>query len=140
MENIYEVFEAISSGTVVARYLVNTTRVQKAIEVYKECLFLLNEASGNEKEPFISAYITIWLGMLKGYYLINDLTSVIECGRTLIALLRACGDRQGEGMLLGGLGNVYQSIGEYGRAEAYQKKALVIIKEIGDRKTEAKCY
>ena len=35
---------------------------------------------------------------------------------------------------------MYQSLGEYGKAEEYQKKALVITKEIGDREGEATCY
>ena len=35
---------------------------------------------------------------------------------------------------------MYQSLGEYGKAETYYKKALVIIKEIGDKKGEAASY
>ena len=33
-----------------------------------------------------------------------------------------------------------QSLGEYGKAEEYQRKALAIRKEIGDREGEAACY
>ena len=35
---------------------------------------------------------------------------------------------------------MYQSLGQYGKAEEYEKKALVIGKEIGDREREATCY
>ena len=35
---------------------------------------------------------------------------------------------------------MYQSLGEYGKAETYQKNALVITKEIGDKQGEATCY
>ena len=33
-----------------------------------------------------------------------------------------------------------QSLGEYGKAEEYQRKPLAIRKEIGDSKGEAACY
>ena len=35
---------------------------------------------------------------------------------------------------------VYQSLGQYGKAEEHQRKALVIKKEIGDREGEAARY
>ena len=35
---------------------------------------------------------------------------------------------------------MYQSLGEYGKAEENQRKALVITKEIGDKEGEATCY
>ena len=35
---------------------------------------------------------------------------------------------------------VYQSLGEYGKAETYHKKAIVIAKEIGNKQGEAACY
>ena len=50
------------------------------------------------------------------------------------------GNREGEATCYGNLGSVYQSLGQYGKAEEYQKKALVIRKEIGDREGEATCY
>ena len=35
---------------------------------------------------------------------------------------------------------VYQSLGEYGKAQTYLENALVIRKEIGDKRGEATCY
>ena len=35
---------------------------------------------------------------------------------------------------------MHHCLGQYGMAEEYLKKALVISKEIGDRKGEATCY
>ena len=46
------------------------------------------------------------------------------------------GDEQGEAACYGSLGKVFQSLGQFGKAEEYQKKAL----EIGDRHGEAVCY
>ena len=50
------------------------------------------------------------------------------------------GDREGEAKCYGNLGTVRHSLGEYDKAEEYQKKALVITKEISDREGEATCY
>ena len=46
----------------------------------------------------------------------------------------------GEAACFGNLGTLYEHLGEYDKAEEYQKKSLVIRKEIGDRKGEATCY
>ena len=49
-------------------------------------------------------------------------------------------DKQGEATDYGNLGNVFYSMGEYGKAVEYSQKALVITKEIGDKTKEASCY
>ena len=46
----------------------------------------------------------------------------------------------GEATCYGNLGNVFQSVGEYAKAEEYLHKALTINTEIGDRNGEAICY
>ena len=38
------------------------------------------------------------------------------------------------------LGTVFQSVGQYTKAEEYSQKALVILKEIGDEQGEASAY
>ena len=47
------------------------------------------------------------------------------------------GDREGEASSYGNLGTVFQSLGEYGKAEEYLQKALAIQSEIGDKEGEA---
>ena len=129
-------------GTVVAlvNYLLNTSRVLKAIELCKECLIFHNKlASGNKKDPFRSAYLAIWSAVFQGFSLINDLTSLVECEKTLLAPLRACSDPEVEVAFLGRLGIAYHSLSEYGKAKGFQKEALVIAQQIGDRKGEASC-
>ena len=141
MDNIHEVLKAFISGAgVVACYLLKTRRVRKSIELFKEFLILFNKAVGNETELYRLTYITIWSAIFDGFYLISDFTSMIECGGKLCALLRASGDPEREAALLAKLGYAHQSLGEYGKAEEYHKKALVITKEIGDRQGEAACY
>jgi len=77
-------FRGLFIATVVADYLLNTKRVLKAIALFKECLILPNDkALGDEKELSRSAYFAISSAVMHGFYLVNDLTSVLECGSTL---------------------------------------------------------
>ena len=46
------------------------------------------------------------------------------------------GDRAGEGRAYANLGNAYQSLGDFKRAEKYHKQRLSIAKELGDRAGE----
>ena len=141
MDNIDEILVAFFIATVVAYYLLDTRRVLKAIALFKECLILLNDkALEDEKELFRSAYLTISSAVMHGFYLANDLTSVLECGRTLLPLQRTWGDQKREVALLKRLGIVHQTLGQYDKTEKYQKKALVIAKEIGDRQREISGY
>ena len=55
-------------------------------------------------------------------------------------ILKEIGDKQGEAACCGNLGTVYQSLGEYRKAETYHNDAIVILKEIGDKQGEAACY
>ena len=50
------------------------------------------------------------------------------------------GAKQREAACNGNLGAVYESLGEYGKAEEYQRKALAKAKEIGAKQREAACY
>ena len=50
------------------------------------------------------------------------------------------GDKNGEATAYGKLGTVFQSVGQYAKAEEYLQKALVISKEIGDKQGEASDY
>jgi tetratricopeptide (TPR) repeat protein len=49
---------------------------------------------------------------------------------------RAAGNRRGEGVHLGNLGNAYRNLGEVRRAIEYYEQALAISREIGDRRNE----
>ena len=50
------------------------------------------------------------------------------------------GDKEGEATDYGNLGTVFQSVGQYTKAEECLQKALLIQKVIGDRKGEASTY
>ena len=147
MDNTEEIITTIFIGTFVATFLRNTSRVQQALELCKECLILLNKkALAKEKKIVELAYTGIYLSFFQTYCLLNDHTSGIECGRKLLHFLRVRGKtsqqtrKQVEAVYYGNLGTVYQSLGEYGKAETYYKNALVITKEIGNKQGEAACY
>ena len=50
------------------------------------------------------------------------------------------GDKQGEAACCGNLGIVFESVGEYAKAEKYLQKGITIMTEIGDKHGEAACY
>ena len=82
MENIFEILQAIHIGVVVATFLFNTRRIIKAIEIFKECLVLLNgKALETVKEATIPIYIYVYDKLLDGYTLIYDCPNAIECGK-----------------------------------------------------------
>ena len=57
-----------------------------------------------------------------------------------LAIQKQLGNKEGEATCYGNLGSVSEFLGEYGKAEEYQRKALAIRKEIGDKNGEAACY
>jgi len=50
------------------------------------------------------------------------------------------GDRAGEGVAYGNLGNAYHSQGDYAKAIEYHGQHLPIAKEVGDRVGEGRAY
>ena len=99
MENINELPQTVLIGFHVATFLLNTNRVLKAVELFKECLIILyNQAPKKEKEFVIRTFgNVIHLLMLNGYSHISDCTNAIECGRKLLVSHRESGERDKEG-------------------------------------------
>jgi hypothetical protein len=50
------------------------------------------------------------------------------------------GDRAGEGKTYGNLGNAYQWLGDFSKANEYHMQKLDIAKEVGDRAGESQAY
>ena len=55
-------------------------------------------------------------------------------------ITKEIGDKRGEAADYENLGTVFDSVGQYTKAEEYLRKALVISKEIGDKQGEASAY
>ncbi|CAH3168932.1 unnamed protein product [Pocillopora meandrina] len=135
----------MSIALLVALFLLNSDRIQKAIEICSECLILLTCTDQNSKDHFDSAllqfYSDIYTILFSAYHHISDYISAERYGRKLaLAITTKIGDRSGEASCYGNLGTVFVSLGQYDKAEEYLQKALVITTEIGDRQNEASCY
>ena len=129
MDNTDEIMWIVHIGTLVATYLLNTSRVLHATESYQECLILLNNTTQGKV-----AYISIYVILFNAYCLLNDRASAIHCGRKLLDFLRGFGLRNTEGKLTHQLANLYQLQSKYKEAKGLFKKALGIMIETGERR------
>jgi tetratricopeptide (TPR) repeat protein len=60
----------------------------------------------------------------------------IEQYEQALAIAREIGDRQGEGSVLGALGNAYSDLGQVEKANEQYEQALAIARELGHRQNE----
>ena len=141
MNNTEEMIQTIFIGTCVATFLRNTSRFLQAINLCKECLILLNNKGLEKGKEFGElAYSLIYLSLFETYCLLNDHTSVIECGRKLLDVLKGCGEKSQERRVTFNLAKLYHLKSKYQEAKRLYKKALVIAKEIGHKQGESACY
>ena len=121
----------ISIALLVALFLLNSDRIQKAIEICSECLILLNSTDHNSKDQFYSVllqfYCDIYTVLFSAYRHISDYMSAERYGRKLFDLYSE------SGIML-------YNLGENQKAKEYVERALAITTKIGDRKGEALCY
>ena len=68
---------------------------------------------------------------------LGEYRQAIDLHTQALAIARDIGDRQGEGVTLGNLGNCHTSLGEYRQAIDLHTQALAIARDIGDRYGEA---
>ena len=143
MNNLEHLVDALCIGVGVAGLLLKTNRVEKAIQVYKECLVLLNnKALEKEKEIVELTAQVIYFPMIIAYRLMNNPASAIECGRELMAIQRRTGKIYGdlEGKVMFELAMVYEQQLRYVEAKEYYSKALTSYIETGQRREEGFCY
>ena len=135
MDNIFK----IQIGVVVATFLYNTGRISKAIELFNECLVLLNDKE-TVKERDITTVINVYDKLLGVYSRIQDHTSSIECGKKLRVILHEYGYKEQEGVTLIKLGNNCCGKSKYDEAKTFYEKALSIMIEVGNNRKVRKCY
>ena len=125
-------------GLLVADFLVNTGRVLKALELYKECLVLVNNKAMKKQKEFVkSAYKAISSGMVMGYQCINDHVNEMECRRKLLDFLR---ERAEEDEVTFHMAHFYACQRKYKEAIELCKKAASVMMKTGDKVREASCY
>lgn len=62
----------------------------------------------------------------------SQLRAAMQSWEQALAIYREVDDRQGEGAVLGNLGNAYLSLGDYRRAIVLHEQSLAVTREIGD--------
>ncbi|XP_078353061.1 uncharacterized protein LOC144637848 [Oculina patagonica] len=141
MINIAEVIQTIYIGFFVANFLVKTSRVLKAIELCKECLFILdNTPLIKEKKKFKFLYKGLYWTMLLAYWRIDDYTNVIKYATKFLPIVNECGDRFVECTVSQMLAGSYLRQSKYVEAREHGEKALTINAEIDYKNGEAFCY
>ena len=84
-----KILEAIHHGKIAADFLSNTKRGVQAIELWNECLILLNNKTlENEHELAKKVRITLYKKLFYGNAAITKLSPAIESGKKLLVLLR----------------------------------------------------
>ena len=138
MDNKDEIIWTITIGTLIARFLLNTSRVLQASELCQECLILLKNVA--DKKEFELAYAAINRVLFKACLLLNDKKTAIECGKKLLDCFSGLSLRAQEGEVLFQLAELYQLQSKFKDAKGLYNKALRIFIETGDKKGEAMCY
>ena len=141
MDNIPEILRTIHIGAVVATFLFNTGRIIKAVNIFSECLVLLNgKALETIKELTTPLVIYVYHKLLDSYTLMFDHTRAIECGKKLHVTLHNSGQKEKEGMIFIKLGNIYNQRSKYKEAKQFYEKALGIMIQAGNNRGVGICY
>ena len=113
LQELEVVLQAITIGSIVAFFLFNTSRVLKAVELWKECLIILNNKALDKNNMIIKLYYEQirWI-VIEGCCRINDYQTGIKYGRELLALYRQSGERTKERMVLFKLETLHQRQGD----------------------------
>ena len=136
-----EFVQAIKIAYSVSWYLLNTNRVQNAIELCKENLFLVNhKLLESEKEFVIRRKMMVHIQMFLGYKDTKEHSNAIEIGRKIIAASRNTGQRDLEGEMTILLAQLYRHQCDYNEATELYTKALSIVTQTGNKQREGLCY
>ncbi len=140
MNNIDEIIQTISIGLIVAKFLINTRRVTKAVELCKECLFILDTPLIKEKKKFTLLLKCIYYKMLHAYGRIGDWANAIKYVRKILHILRECDNKLEECKISITLARLFIRQRKYVEAKQHTEKALIMSAKIGDKNGEASCY
>ena len=114
----------------VALFLLNSDRIQEAIEICNECLALLNNTNQNSKDQIEKFYSVLF----SAYRRISDYVSAKRYGRKLLVLYSESGDLVKEGDLSMALAEIFESQNRFTDAKELYEKAVNIRRKT-DKKT-----
>ena len=166
MDSNQDIYQHLFIGIAVASFLLQTRRYGKAIELFNECLVLLEKHASEMIDSRRSAFTTlVYERLFSLYCLVGDHANALQSGEKARAMhlqsdnidsaeaLRAklfdvyCSVRERggdeeksfvEGMLLVHNGTKFMSHFDYSQAEDCFERALAIWKEIGNKREEGK--
>ena len=131
----------LNIAVLVALFLLNSDRIQKAIEICGECLFLLNTTDQNGKHrcnsQLLQFYITIYLALFSAYRRIFDYISAERYGRKLLVFFSEFGDLVNEGIVSIALAEIFESQNRFTDAKRLYEKAVNIMRQTGEKTVEA---
>ena len=125
----------ISIALFVALFLLNSDRIQKAIEICRECLILLNETDQNSKGEIEK---TFYFLLFSAYCHVSDYVSAERYGRKLLVLYSESGDLEREGDVSLALAEIVESQNRFTDAKQLYKKAVNIKRLAGEQIGEAR--
>ena len=127
---------SMNIALLVALFLLNSDRIQKAIEIRRECLTLLNNTDQNSKDEFDSVqvqfYSAIYKVLFSAYRHISDYISAERYGRKLLVLYSESGDLEREGDVSLALAEIVESQNRFTDAKQLYKKAVNIKRLAGE--------
>ena len=108
MNSVEEVIQVISIGLIVANFLLNTNRFLRAIELCKECLFILKDRVCIKDQKLgkslcMRIYLIIWEACDR----INDKTNALKYAEKLLQIYHESGETLEEYKLSETLGRMY---------------------------------
>ena len=106
MDNTDEIMWTISIVSLIALFLLNTSRILQASELCQQCLILLKNAAHQGEVEL--AYAATNRLLFRACLLLNDHQSAIECGKKLLDCLSSLGLRAEESEVFFELAKLYQ--------------------------------
>ena len=140
MDSIKEPISAIYIGIVVAEFLSKTGPVLQAIEIYKECLIILN-SQGQAIDNSLAnvTFRVIYMKIINAYVYIEDYTSTEKYLRKLLLYIDS-NDTTEEGWLHLNLADILHAQSKFTEASEFYESAIKVMKMMGNTHGQALCY
>ncbi|XP_044184674.1 tetratricopeptide repeat protein 28-like isoform X2 [Acropora millepora] len=163
MDNNQDIYQPLFIGIAVASVLLQTRRYGKAIELFNECLVLLERHGSEMIDSRRSAFALVYERLFSLYCLVGDHARALQSGEKAYAMHSQSGNvdrakallvkmydvyclvKEGggdeensfmEGMLLVHSGIKFESDFDYSEAKDCFERALAIWKELGNKREE----
>ena len=126
MDNVVKILEVVFIGIAVASFLLQTCRYTKALELYGECLVILQKHSSKLKKNKLTIfYALIYRNLFKVFFLVGDYENAIDNGEKAFPLYEQIGDFEGAAGLLEKIADAYRLTDEQVKAKETYEKAFL---------------